>query len=42
MKPMRKVIARCKAIVRNRGIIQTKQEPIHLIIHGGAGKVVVS
>ena len=39
MKPMRKVIARCKAIFRNRGIIQTKQEPIHLIIHGGAGKV---
>ena len=39
MKFLRKVTAVCKAIIRSNGRQHTKIEPIHLILHGGAGIV---
>ena len=37
MKPLRKVIASCKAIVRNYEKPHNKAKPVHLILHGGPG-----
>ena len=41
MNVLRKVVASCKAIIRNKERVKNKLQPIHLIIHGGPGNSLI-
>ena len=39
MDVVRKVVASCKEIIQNESKVNKKTEPLHLIVHGGPGKL---